>query len=65
MMCLSNAKSFELQKTLNLNTFEWRRNYRRVVTFGGFLVCFGYWANPVIQESRNKNPCVCNLPRHL
>ena len=48
----------DLKKVLNLNTYEWWRNHRRVVTFGGFLVLFGCWVNPVIQESRNKNSCI-------
>ena len=48
----------DLKKELNLNTYEWWRNHRRVVTFGGFLFLFGCWVNPVIQESRNKNSCV-------
>ena len=48
----------DLKKALNLNSYEWWRNHRRVVTFGGFLVLFGSWVNPVIQESRNKNSCV-------
>ena len=48
----------DLKKVFNLNSYEWWRNHRRVVTFGGFLVLFGSWINPVIQESRNKNSCV-------
>ena len=48
----------DLKKALNLNSYEWWRNHRRVVTFGGFLVLLGFWVNPVIQESRNKNSCV-------
>ena len=48
----------DLKKALNLNGYDWWRNHRRVVTFGGFLVLFGCWVNPVIQESRNKNSCV-------
>ena len=53
-----NLYFMDLKKTLNLNSYEWWRNHRRVVTFGGFLVLFGLWVNPVIQESRNKNSCV-------
>ena len=48
----------DLKKALNLNSYEWWRKHRRVVTFGGFLVLFGCWVNPVIQDSRNKNSCV-------
>tara|TARA_Y100001968_G_scaffold239296_1_gene222712 strand:+ start:264 stop:515 length:252 start_codon:yes stop_codon:yes gene_type:complete len=48
----------DLKKRLNLNTYEWWRNHRRVVTFGGFLVLFGFWLNPVVQVARNKQLCI-------
>ena len=51
-------KLFDLKKTLNLNSYEWWRNHRRVLTFGGFLILFGFWINPLINDSRNKNNCV-------
>ena len=48
----------DFKKALNLNTYEWWRNHRRIVTFGGFLIIFGWWIDPVIQESRYNNICV-------
>ena len=48
----------DLKKTLNLNTYEWWRNHRRVVAFGGFLVLFACYLSPVIQAAKNKNTCV-------
>ena len=46
------------RKNLNLNSYEWWRNHRRVVTFGGFIFIFCWWLNPVIQEARNKQTCI-------
>ncbi len=45
-------------KDLNRNKYDWWRNHRKLLMFGGFLIVFGYWINPVIQDSRNKNSCV-------
>ena len=45
------------KKRLNLNSYEWWRNHRRVVTFGGFLLLFAWYINPVIQVHRNKITC--------
>ena len=45
------------KKKLNLNSYEWWRNHRRVVTFGGFLLLFAWYINPVIQVHRNKITC--------
>ena len=47
----------EIRKKLNLNQYQWWRNHRRIVSFGGALLLFGWWFNPVITESRNKNLC--------
>tara|TARA_B100001250_G_scaffold411751_1_gene441138 strand:- start:1327 stop:1620 length:294 start_codon:yes stop_codon:yes gene_type:complete len=48
----------DLKKGLNLNSYELWRNHRRFITFGGLLILFGFWINPVIKDSRNKNSCV-------
>ena len=48
----------EWKKVFNLNTYEWWRNHRRVVTFGGFLILFAWYLSPVIQEARYKNKCI-------
>ena len=45
------------KKKLNLNGYEWWRRHRRVGTFGGILLLFGVYMNPVIKESRHKEIC--------
>ena len=45
------------KKKLNLNSYEWWRNHRRVVTFGGFLILFGVYLSPVIDNAREKRIC--------
>ncbi len=45
------------KKRLNLNSYEWWRNHRRIVTFGGFLILFGVYINPVINNARIKRIC--------
>ena len=48
----------ELKKVFNLNSYEWWRNHRRVVTFGGFLILFAWYISPVIKEAAYKNRCI-------
>ena len=48
----------ELKKVFNLNSYEWWRNHRRVVTFGGFLILFAWFISPVIKQAANKNRCI-------
>ena len=38
--------------------YEWWKNHRRVVTFGGFLILFGLYLSPVIKEAKYKNTCI-------
>ena len=45
------------KKALNLNSYEWWRNHRRVVTFGGFLLLFGVYLSPAIDNARDKRVC--------
>jgi len=33
---------------------DWEKN----ITLGIFLILFGWWINPVIQEARNKQSCI-------
>ena len=41
------------------NTFyEWWKNHRRVITFGGFLILIGLFVSPVIKEAKYKNKCI-------
>ena len=51
----------EWENIFNLNSYEWWRNHRRVVTFGGFLILFAWYISPVIQEAKYKNKCIRNL----
>ena len=38
--------------------YQWWKNHRRVVTFGGFLILLGLYVSPVIKESKYKNICI-------
>lgn len=38
--------------------YDWWKNHRRVVTFGGFLIFFCLYFSPVIKESKYKNTCI-------
>ena len=55
----------ELKKIFNLNSYEWWRNHRRVVTFGGFLILFSLYLSPVIKEARYKNDCINNFNKRI
>ena len=48
----------ELKKVFNLNSYEWWRNHRRVVTFGLFLSIFAFYlGNPFHKEVKVKDTC--------
>ena len=48
----------EFKKVFNLNSYEWWRNHRRVVTFGLFLFIFtSYIKTPFDKESKVKDTC--------
>ena len=38
--------------------YKWWANHRRVVTYGGFIVLFGFYLYPVIREAKFKNTCI-------
>ena len=38
--------------------YEWWKNHRRVITFGGFLILIGFFVSPVIKEAKYKNKCI-------
>ena len=38
--------------------YQWWKNHRRVVTFGGFLFLLGLYISPVIKEAKYKNTCI-------
>ena len=47
-----------LKKVFNLNSYEWWRNHRRVVTFGLFLSIFAFYlGNPFHKEGKVKDTC--------
>ena len=45
----------ELKEIFNLNSYEWWRRHRKVVTYGGFLILFSLYLSPVIKEAKYKN----------
>ena len=48
----------EWKKVFNLNTYEWWRNHRRVLTFAFLLLAFGsYIRYPSEDQLRNKKLC--------
>ena len=48
----------ELKKVFNLNSYEWWRNHRRVVTFGLFLFIFTFYLRtPFDKEAKVKDTC--------
>ena len=38
--------------------YEWWKNHRKVITFGGFLILLGFYVSPVIEEAKYKNDCI-------
>ena len=34
------------------------KNYRKVITFGGFLILISFFVSPVIKEAKYKNSCI-------
>ena len=48
----------DLKKMLNLNSYEWWRNHRRVVTLGLFLTLFaGYVRGPSAKDFKVNDIC--------
>ena len=48
----------ELKKVFNLNSYEWWRNHRRVVTFGLFLSIFAFYLGNTFQkDAKVKDTC--------
>ena len=43
---------------MNNKFYQWWKNHRRVVTFGGFLILLGLYVLPVIKEAKYKNTCI-------
>ena len=38
--------------------YEWWKNHRKVVTYGAFIILFGFYLYPVVKESKYKNQCI-------
>ena len=38
--------------------YEWWKNHRRVIIFGGFLILFGLYLSPVIKQAKYRNTCI-------
>ena len=50
--------NIDLKKQLNLNSYEWWRNHRRIVTLGIFLALFaGYIRNPLSRDFKVNDIC--------
>ncbi len=46
------------KKVFNLNSYEWWRNHRRIVTLALLLFAFGYYVRyPSAEELSNKKLC--------
>ena len=35
--------------------YEWWKNHRKVVTYGAFIILFGFYLSPIIKEAKYKN----------
>ena len=40
------------------NFYEWWKNHRKVLTYGGFLILFAFYLSPLIKEAKYKNICI-------
>ena len=38
--------------------YKWWENHRKVLTYGAFIIIFGYYLSPVIKEAKYKNICI-------
>ena len=38
--------------------YEWWKNQRKVLTYGAFILFFGFYLYPVIKEATYKNQCI-------
>ena len=38
--------------------YEWWKNHRKVLTYGTFIILFGFYLSPVIKEAKYKNQCI-------
>ena len=38
--------------------YEWWENHRKIVTYGAFIILFGFYLSPVVKEAKYKNQCI-------
>jgi len=38
--------------------YEWWKNHRKVITYGAFIILFGFYLSPIVKEAKYKNQCV-------
>ena len=38
--------------------YEWWKNHRKVVTYGAFIILFGFYLSPIVKEAKYKNQCI-------
>ena len=43
---------------MNNKFYEWWKNYRKVASFGGFLILFALYISPIVKEAQYKNACI-------
>ena len=41
-----------------IKIYEWWRNHRNILTYGGFLIFFCLYIFPIIKEVKYKNNCI-------
>ena len=41
-----------------IKLYDWWKNHRRILTFGGFLILFCLYISPVIKEAKYINTCI-------
>ena len=37
---------------------EFLKNYKKFITFGAFIILFGFYLSPVVEEAKYKNQCI-------
>ena len=38
--------------------YEWWKNHRKVVTYGSFIILFGFYLYPFVKEAKFKTQCI-------
>tara|TARA_B100000161_G_scaffold182635_1_gene131664 strand:+ start:195 stop:452 length:258 start_codon:yes stop_codon:yes gene_type:complete len=38
--------------------YEWWKNHRKVLTYGTFIVLFGFYLFPIVKEAKFKTQCI-------